>query len=143
MVLDILTWILIGVVLFYAGMMFIKTALPMMRYKKKKDSLIEVKGTIVSSYGDDVTEKNGVAVRSFYPVFECELDGQKYKLSGLVRYAGELQEYTEKEFDLLFDREAKELWCETDLPIMKKQLRTRVLIIMFLIALLIATSFLP
>ena len=92
---DFLTWVLLGVVIFYAVLMFIKTAFPLARYKKVKENVVEVKGRIISSYGEDIIKRKGTAIKSLYPVYECKIDGQEMKLSGQVRYAGEFEDFQE------------------------------------------------
>lgn len=134
---DFLAWFLCIFLVVYAGALTIKTGKPLIRYQKAKNRVERIKGTITSCYGEETERKD---LKSLYPIYECEIDGEKKKLSGLVRYLGERREVVGKQVNMFYDKETGELWSEEDLPLMKKQIIVRLITVLVLVALVIITS---
>ena len=137
---DLFTWFLVGAVVFYVGLMCIATARPIMRYQKAKDRVRNVEAIFDSAYGDEKTKVKGKLVRTYYPIYKASVNEKQYTLKSLVREVGDYESRIGEKITLLFDDETGELWCEKDLPLMKNQIKTRLLTMAIMVALVIVTS---
>lgn len=140
MILDFLTWVLTFAVAGYATMLTVKTGAPLLRYRKARDRVIKVDGLLSSFYGEEVTKRKKEIITSFYPIYDCVIEGKKISLNGVVRYMGKGSEAVGQKTVLLYDKETGEVWCEKDLPLMKKQIKVRVITVLALLILMIVTS---
>lgn len=137
---DLFTLLLVGVVAFYVAMMCITTAKPIIRYEKAKDRVRNVEAIFDSAYGDEKTKIKGKLVRIYYPIYKASVNGNQYTLKSLVREVGDFENRIGEKITLLFDDETGELWCEKDIPLMMKQIKTRLLMMAILVALVIVTG---
>ena len=137
---DFFTWFLVGVVVFYVGLMCIATAKPIRRYQKAKDRVRNVDAIFDSAYGDEKTKIKGKFERTYYPIYKASVNGKQYTLKSLVREVGDFESRIGEKVTLLFDDETGELWCEKDIPLMMKQIKTRLLTMAILVAMVIATG---
>lgn len=136
---DILSWVLVAVVGFNVVALIYRTGVPLLKYETAKGRAVRQKGKIISSYGEEKIKKGKKSIDTFYPVYQYRNEkNEEIKFNGLVRYAGDKN--IGSEVDILYDKETGEAWCERDLPLMKKQIVTRFLLTMAVIAVLIATS---
>ena len=51
---DWLTWVLVAVVIVYSAALTIKTGLPLIRFRKAKDRVVGVTGSVAAFYGEEV-----------------------------------------------------------------------------------------
>ena len=137
---DWLTWVLVAVVIVYSAALTIKTGLPLIRFRKAKDRVVGVTGSVVSFYGEEVIKKGKAKVTTHYPVYQCEINGEQKTLFGLVRKLGNGQSEVGNIAILLYDRETGELWCEKDLPLMLEQTKTRIMIMVAILIVAILAS---
>ncbi len=137
---DWLAWLLTFAVVVYATALSVKTGVPLLHFRKVKDRVIKVNGEIHSVYGEEVVGRKNKKENSFYPIYSCVIDGKEKMLNGLVRYLGNPKESIGIKVTLLFDRKTGEIWCEKDLPLMKKQIFIRLIVMILLLGLMILTS---
>ena len=137
---DLLTWFLVGTVAFYAIMLNIQTMKPLLRFKKAEERVRKIDGSILSVYGEEKTKSKGKMVQTFYPTYTATVDGKQFTLNGMVREVWEWEHRIGDKVTLLFDDVTGELWCEKDLPLMKKQIKTRMIAVVVLVALVIVTG---
>ena len=137
---DYLSWMLTFTVVGYATVLSVKTGVPLLHYHKAKGRAEKIDGEISSFFGEECVGKKNKKVNSFYPTYSCSIDGKKKVLNGFVRYIGKGEDNVGKKVILLYDSKTGELWCEQDLPLMKRQIVIRLLVTILLLGLMILTS---
>ena len=128
------------VVLAYALILVFKMGMPLYRYHSAKHRVVRVDGVIDSFYGEEMVGQKRSAAPSFYPVYRCEIGGKNRFLNGSVRYFGKGSEYVGQWVQLIYDKENDELWCEEDIPKMKKQMRLRLALMGILMVVMVLSS---
>lgn len=137
---DLLTWFLVAVIAFYVVMMSVATAKPLVRYQKAKDRVRNVEAIFDSVYGEEKTKTKGNVVRTYYPIYKATVNEKYYTLKSMVREVGDYESRIGEKITLLFDDETGELWCEKDIPMMMKQIKTRLIVMIVMIVLVIVTG---
>lgn len=136
---DWLSFVLMGVVIFYVTVLSIKNLKSLQSYKKVKNELEKINGKVVEITKIEMRKNNDNNVIIGYPVYECVIGKIKKKMNSDVCYR-DLKIGTE--VTILYDKETGELRCQEDLSLMKKQIVIRVIMALILLLILIIESIL-
>lgn len=137
---DLVSWVLTFAIVIFMVFLVVNTGRPLYRYRKAKDRIVKLDGIISSYYGEEIVVRKGNKIVSFYPVYSCTIDKKERTLNGAVKYFGQGSSFIGHKAVLLYDKETKELWSERDLPMMKKQIIQRILLMLTLVAVMILTN---
>ena len=128
--------ILGGAVFAYTTVYAIRSMLPILRYKKSAaaGSILLVPGVVSSKVNEENKAVNGRLVNISYPVYSFTVGEEKKSYQSPIKYRDVL---IGNNVQISYDERTKEAWMGESIPLMKRQIITRVLIIAVILAALV------
>lgn len=134
-----LSLIMGGIVLAYTIAYAVKSISPIMRYQKceKEGEIKIVDGSIFQKNAEANKAFRGEMINLCLPKFEYEVKGKKRYYQSTVRYQNASVGQSNK---IGYCERTGEAWVITDIPLMKKELTMRMITMLAILLLLLATE---
>ena len=139
---DFGTWIILFFVIIFMIAYSFNAFKPILKFRKVKDRVVKVEGTVVSIYGEEMLKKGKQMLPSYYLQYECIVDGIKYKCNGLVKYRSDSKRVIGENVIIYFAKESGELWNEREFPLLAKQIMINLATVSVLLTAMILISIL-
>lgn len=139
---DITTIVLAGFLLFCVIKLSIKPVRALVQYELVKSKVTPVPGEIIRVVEAGERKYKGVVEKEFFPVYRCEINGEEKLYHSFVKHISAGQEAIGQKVTLLYDGERDILWCERELPVMKKVVLIRFALILGLIGVMVFVNIL-
>lgn len=107
------------------------------RYKKAEGRVRCIEGSVIACKKAVKTKVGDEKVVVAYPIYECVIEGENKQLHSSIKYSGIT---VGQKVELAYDGETGEIWCQRDLPLMKKQVLWRMIWILIIIGIVIVES---
>lgn len=126
----------------YVALILFRTVQPLVRLKRESENVREIPGKVAEHKGEETIAAAGEKVKTAYPVYVCQIDGQEVRQTGYIRLA-----VTEREagsgVTLIYEPRSRTICCKEDIPLMKKAAVKRTMFLLILYAVVAAVGFLP
>lgn len=110
-------------------------------FQNNEERHVHVFGKVDSLAGIELIRKGKVELRTAYPVYECYIENSEKSTYGIIRYPVELlYEQMKNEIPLTYDRGTGKVWNELEIPILKRELRKRVIGVTLILAVVVIVS---
>lgn len=137
---DVTTILLIGFLLFCVGKLSIKPIKALAQYELAKGRAEKIPGEVIRVIDAGVRRFKGVEEQEFFPVYRCEINGEEKLYHSFTKYIGDGKTAVGQKVTMLYDKGLGGLWCERELPVMKKVILARFALVVVLIGLMVAVN---
>lgn len=137
---DVTTIVLMVFLLFCVGKLSVKPIKSLAKYERAKGRVEEIPGEIIRVVDAGVRKFKGVEEQEFFPVYRCEIDGKERVYRSFTKHIGDGKEAVGQRVTMLYDKELDGLWCERELPVMKKVVLARFALVLGLGCVMVAVN---
>ena len=138
---DAISIILIGFIVFCAVKLCAKPIKSLAQYAAAKGRAERIQGTIIRVEEAGTRKVKGKEIYEFFPVYSFEIKGTKIIYHSFVKHVGDSKGVAGQEITMLYDEKTGTVWCERELPIMKKMIIACAAFSVVLVGTLIAVDF--